>query len=249
MEFSEKVLLLQVGKFKESDLWVRFLSPTRGLLSAFAFGGCRSRKRFVGCLDVFNEVSVRVTCSARNPYLALQEGVLIKGTTRLRRDWSRFGLAVNCVRFLQTFGVDADGAANTLFLMRQTLQLLEESDTLPRLLPLFFRARLAFDNGYSVETTRCSRCGTSISSLWARLLLNEGLIVCRMCAQAGNGDRGLPLGREALETLAAVKTLPPVLWGSIVLSSSGAREFAIAVDGFIQYHIGISWEKGRFIRQ
>ena len=248
MVFSERVLLLQVGRFKESDLWVRFLSPTRGLLSAFAFGGCRSRKRFVGCLDVFNEVTVRVTRSTRNPYLALQEGVLIKGSTRLRRDWSRFGLAVNCVRFLQTFGVDADGAANTLFLMRQILQLLEESDTLPRLLPLFFRARLAFDNGYSVETTRCSRCGTSTSSLWASLLLNEGLIVCRMCAQK-NGDKGLPLGQEALEALLSVKILPPTVWGDIILSPSGAREFAGAVDGFIQYHIGISWERGRFIRQ
>ena len=248
MEFSEKVLVLQVGKFKESDLWVRFLSPTRGLLSAFAFGGSRSRRRFVGCLDVFNEISVRVSGSARNPYLALQEGVLIKGVARLRRDWTRFGVAANCVRFLQTFGVEADGASGSHFLMRETLQLLEESENLPKLLPLFFRARLAFDNGYAVETARCSRCGAAFSPSWARLLLNEGLILCHSCASLHKG-KGLPLGQEALQALAAVHELPPSRWGNIALSVLASKEFAAAVDGFIQYHIGISWEYGRFVRQ
>lgn len=247
MEFSECVLVLQTGRFREADLWVRFLSPTRGLLSAFAFGGCRSRRRFVGCLDVFNEITVKVARSERTSYLALQEGVLVKGVARLRRDWPRFGLAVNCVRFLQRFGVDADGAANTHFLMLQTLQLLEEEESLPRLLPLFFRARLAFDNGYALAVDCCPRCGRALSLRGARLLLAEGQTLCADCA-APLRSRSLPLGREALAALAAVGSLPPSAWGGIILSPQGMREVAEAIDGFIQYHIGISWDKGRFIR-
>jgi DNA repair protein RecO (recombination protein O) len=59
----------------------------------------------------------------------------------------------------------------------------------------------------------------------------------------------LPLGREALQALAAVHELPPSRWGDIALPPPATREFAAAVDGFIQYHIGISWEHGRFVRQ
>jgi len=250
MEFSERVLVLQVGKFREADLWVRFLSPTRGLISAFAFGGSRSRRRFVGCLDIFNEISVQVSASGRTSYLALQEGVLIKGVNRLRSDWSRFGLAVNCVRFLQSFGVGPEEAQSSLFLMREVLQLLEEQESVPRLLPLFFRLRLTFDQGYALESSRCSLCGATLSSVSeaAYLLLREGRIVCRSCA-GKQPDYRLPLGPEALSVLNRVKELPPSGWSMIEPSPLCAKEFAQAVDGFIEYHVGIAWDRGRFIRQ
>ena len=50
MEFSDQALVVQVGKFKEADLWVRFLSAKRGLFTAFAFGGCRSQNAFAAAL-------------------------------------------------------------------------------------------------------------------------------------------------------------------------------------------------------
>lgn len=244
------MLVLQVGKFREADLWVRFLSPTRGLLSAFAFGGSRSRRRFVGCLDIFNEISVRVSASGRTPYLALQEGVLIKGVNRLRKDWPRFGLAVNCVRFLQSFGIGPEGAEESLFLMREVLQLLEEQENIPRLLPLFFRMRLAFDHGYALESSSCSLCGAALAcaSAASYLLLREGRIICPSCAGARPEYR-LPLGPDALVILEKVRDMPPSGWGAIPLTPLSSREFARAVDGFIEYHLGIAWEKGGFVRR
>ena len=249
MEFSEKVLVLQVGKFKEADLWVRLLSPTRGLISAFAFGGSRSRRRFVGCLDIFNEVNVRISTSNRTTYLALQEGVLIRGVTRLREDWQRFGLAVNCVRFLQSFGVGPEGAGEAVFLVREILRLLEEQESIPRLLPLFFRGRLAFDQGYALEVNRCSRCGRDFSAEEdaAYLILREGCVVCPSCC-GHRSEQLLPLRQETLGVLRDIRTVPPSQWAGILPSPHAAREFARAVDGFIQYHVGIAWDRGRFVR-
>ena len=54
MEWSDTALVLGVGRFRESDLWLRMLTRRHGIVSAFAFGGSRSRKRFCGCLDLFN---------------------------------------------------------------------------------------------------------------------------------------------------------------------------------------------------
>jgi DNA repair protein RecO (recombination protein O) len=274
MEFSERVLVLQVGRFREADLWVRFLSPTRGLLSAFAFGGSRSRRRFVGCLDSFNEISVRVSSSRRGAYLALEEGVLIKGLTRLRSDWSRFGLAVNCMRFLQSFGVAPDGAAQAHALMSGMLRLLEEEECLPQFLPLYFRARLAFDHGYSLSGALCGKCRDALvpscsgdydapepwrgnadgdcspaasSGRGAFFLPGEGLVLCPDCAGAVTGQRFF-LGPEALRCLESIRTLPVEQWGRLCPPAASSRQLARMVDGFIQYHIGIAWENGRFVK-
>lgn len=247
MDFSERMLVLQVGKFKEADLWVRLLSPTRGLLTAFAFGGSRSRRRFVGCLDIFNEISIRVRASRRTAHLALQEGVLIRGVERLRQDWQRFGLAVNCVRFLQSFGVGPDGAEKAHRLMCETLLLLEEAETLPRLLPFLFRARFVFDQGYALSADACGLCGCGLHGHSAHLLLREGRLVCPSCAVAAVGP-GLAVSNEALTAVRMAQRLSPREWTSVLLPPFAAREFSRAVDGFIEYHVGLAWDRGRFVR-
>ena len=56
------------------------------------------------------------------------------------------------------------------------------------------------------------------------------------------------LGPEALETLETVHALEPRLWAKIQLSARAKNECARAIDGFIQYHVGLAWENGRFTR-
>lgn len=247
MEFSDNALVLQLGTFREANIWLRLLSPERGLFSAFAFGGSRSRRRFVGCLDVFNEIGVRVSGSSRNSYLSLREGVLLNGVTRLRSDWLRYGIAVNCARFLQSFGVGSDGAAESHFLMRQTLVLLEKAEEPPRLLPLFFRLRLAFDQGYALHASDCHACGAPFVGQKAWLMLGEGRIVCQACSCRERGQR-LPLCAESMAALEAVRSRDPLSWQDIGLSGAALREVARAADGFIQYHVGIAWDRGRFVK-
>jgi DNA repair protein RecO (recombination protein O) len=248
MDFSETVLVLHVGQFRETDLWVRLLSPSRGLLTVFAFGGSRSRRRFAGCLDVFNEIDVSVASSLRTPYLALREGALVRGLSRLRRDWRSFGVAVNCARFLQSFGVEPEGAAKAYSLLRETVGALEELERpAPRLLPLLFRARLSFDQGYALSPARCFHCGRDLSGIPGRLLTREGRIACCACAGFFQDNR-LPLGPEALSALRRLHVLPPADWHGLGLPPSAEREFSMAVDAFVRYHVGIFWKDGRFVR-
>lgn len=162
MEFTDRVLILRVGRFRETDLWVRFLSPKRGILSAFAFGGSRSRRRFSGCLDVFNEVLFSIKTTRNGTYNALQEGVLTRAPRRLRSDWQRLGIAANCAKFVEAFGISPDGAEKTHALLTETLALLEEDEAPPGNLPALFRARVAFDQGYAVDPTRCARCAAPL---------------------------------------------------------------------------------------
>ena len=250
MEFSEQVLIIQLGQFKEADLWVRLLSPTRGLLSAFAFGGSKSRRRFTGCLDVFNEVNVHIKSGKQGEYLALQEGVLIKGPLRLREDWRRFGMASNCIKFLQSFGVGPDGASKAHALVLQTLRLLEEADILPLQLPLFFRVRLAFDQGYALEMTRCGLCSAPLEGRGAWLALERGVLYCSVCRFEIKDEsrRFVFLDAGGLDVLASVKNDSPLEWAGLKVSGANLAVAARAMDSFVQYHVGLSWENGRFRR-
>ncbi len=246
MEFSERVLVLHVGKFKETDLWVRFLSPTKGVMSAFAFGGSRSKKRFVGCLDIFNEVLFRVQSTQRGLYLTLQEGVLIQGTARLRKDWERHGMAMNCIKFTQSFGVSPDGASQTYTTLTQVLQLLENAEQCSSLLPTFYRMRFVFDQGYALNTNTCAQCGCGLDSGSAYIMVQHGQLLCPSCRHTGAGTM-IFLCQEALGALNKVVCEPISEW-PVLLPSDVRSQCARAIEGFIQYHVGLEWKNGRFVK-
>ena len=86
MQWTDDALVLRIGKFREADLWVRILAREKGLVTAFAFGGSRSRRRFTGCLDVFNRIRVSAAYSRDGRFLNLQEATLLAGPERLRRE-------------------------------------------------------------------------------------------------------------------------------------------------------------------
>lgn len=211
MEFSEQVLIIRTGRFREADLWVRFLCPTHGLLTAFAFGGCRSRRRFCGCFDLFNRALLRVKSTRGGQYLSIQEGTLLCGPDRLRRDWPRFGAAMNCLKFLEALGCGPEGATSTYRLAVDLLDLLERGDSVPAMLPVLFRLRLAAEQGYAPRMDRCTTCGNDLTRApGAAFLVREGVVQCDACAPLP-GPR-VRVERRALDVLRFVQENPPLLW-------------------------------------
>jgi DNA repair protein RecO (recombination protein O) len=248
MEFTEQVLVLKVGRFREADVWVRFFSPTRGLLTAFAFGGSRSRKRFCGCLDALNRVRFRVQSSRCGEYLTLMEGDLVAAPERLRHDWARLGLAVNCLKFLEAAAAGAEGAEGAYDLALEALDVLEHAEDVQPVFPLFFRAKLAFEQGYAPDLTRCAVCGKALERHHgARFLVEEGSLACAACVGPVRG-RVLPLSAGALQTLAHIGASAPAQWQRLRLSPRLLQETSRAVESFVQYHVGLAWDRGRFRR-
>ena len=248
MEFSDQALVIQVGKFREADLWVRFLSPERGLFTAFAFGGSRSRQRFCGCLDILNHVAVRVARSKKGgPYLNLQEGSLLRGPERLRRDLDRLGLAVNCLKFIQVFEINRESAADAHAVVCGLLTLLEEAESLPPLLPLLFRLRLASGQGFAPHLSHCQGCGKNAETQ-ARWGFNpqRGGILCPDCT--GGRELMVAVDGSSLATLRLVRDSLPQTWRDLRLTPEQRRQCGEAVDAFIHYHVGITWNQNRFQR-
>lgn len=245
MEFTDNIVILRVGKFREADLWVRFLSSTLGVASAFAFGGSRSRRRFPGCLDTLNEVLVKMTRSRGGKYLNLEEGTLLKGPRRLRADWERLGLAINCLKFVEAFGIGPDGAGKAHVLLKEALAVLEDADTVSFHFPLFFRLRLAAEQGYAPELDVCQVCGKSLAGYGGFFQIQNGGMRCSQCPPGGFA---VAINGAALEFLRIIKEETPSVWPSDFSERAVREQCARAVDGFIQYHVGLVWEHGYFRR-
>lgn len=258
MEWSDTALVLHVGRFRETDMWLRLLSQHRGIFNVFAFGGSRSRRRFCGCLDLLNTMNCRVKSSRNGEFLSLQEGVLLRGPQRLRTDWGRLGMAMNCVRFLDTLGVTRDGAPAAFALLESVMGCLEEESPPHALFPLFFRLRLASDQGFAPALEQCAFCGREVTGEDVTFLMDEGQIRCADCgrraapahseSQAMALRYAVALPAAGLEILRAVQREAPAQWHAAQLSLPERRACARAMDGFVQYHLGIAWEEGRFRR-
>lgn len=248
MEFSDQALVLHVGKFKEADLWVRFLSAKRGLFTAFAFGGSRSRRRFCGCLDILNQVSVRVSRPKNGgQFLNLQEGSLLAGPQRLRKDIDRLGMAINCLKFIQSFEISTESAPDAHAVACGLLELLEDAALPPPLLPLFFRLRLAAGQGFAPRLDSCRICGHKTGEL-PRWAFNPGLggIACPACGP--DNGQNLWLSAQSVQILQRASASLPQTWTDLAPAANLRQECGEAIDAFIHYHVGVAWEKNGFQR-
>jgi DNA repair protein RecO (recombination protein O) len=248
MEFCEQALILGVRRFREIDAWVRLLSPVRGVYTAFAFGGMKSRRRFLGCLDPLNHVQFKVRRAGHRGYHCLAEGRLLDAPRQLRSHPHRLGMAVNCLKFFEAAPLVPGSAAEAYALVRQMLAALEaEADPSP-LFPLLFRARMTFLHGMLPGCGRCAVCGEDFGPGGAVCQVEEGCIVCPRCRAGATGGVRAPLGGEALALLAASVEQGPGQWAVCRPHPAAAREFSRTVDLLVRYHMGLAWEQGGFVR-
>lgn len=253
MEFTEKALILHAGRFRERDLWVRCLAPSRGIFSAFAFGGLVSRRRFSGCLDPMNQVLFRVRQSRHDGYLCLEEGVLLSTPAHLRKDCNKIGLAANCIKFVEAvmrenqtseeaYGLSVDAL--------EALDALESGQTATPLFPLFFRARLAASMGFGPRLDSCALCGRplacsdNVKRTYA-FQVASGAVTCDQCITQKK-QQVLSLQSETAQLLERIQRTSPKEWVSLELTPGVRSELAVVIDHFIRYHLGLAWERGAF---
>lgn len=261
MEFTERALVLKVGRFRENDVWLRLFCAGRGVISAFAFGGSRSRRRFCGCLDQLALASFRVEASRRGQYNVLQEGVLLHAHPGLRTDARKLGMVAHCLKFVEAVQLGPEGARPVFDLLLETLSTLETRSVGAEMLPLLFKAKLTFEQGLKPDLALCVRCGrpawdhscAGAGAEWAgadesdfsqRLAFSveRGGLVCALC---GHGQAET-LCLESVRVLEWIGRSRPADWPGLSLEPETRRELSRVVDRFVAWHLGLRWENGTY---
>ncbi|GAB6125587.1 DNA repair protein RecO [Humidesulfovibrio idahonensis] len=259
MEFTEKALVLRVGRFRENDVWLKLFCAGRGVITAFAFGGSRSRKRFSGCLDQLVLASFRVGTSRRGSYNVLQEGVLLHAFPGLRANPRKLGLVAHCLKFVEAVQLDPSGARPVFDLLLETLATLESGAVGAEMLPLLFKAKLTFEQGLSPDLTLCVRCGRPVNEHmgWDHVCAEQsavaadhrlafsverGGLVCSLCGDV----QAEPLCAGSVRVLEWIGKSRPADWPNLTLEPNMRRELGRVVDRFVAWHLGLRWENGTY---
>jgi DNA repair protein RecO (recombination protein O) len=266
MEFTERALVLRAGRFRENDVWLKLFCAGRGVLTAFAFGGSRSRRRFCGCLDALTLVDFRIGQSGRGRYLALREGVLRHAFPDLRCNPRKLGLAAHCLKFVEALPCEPGMARPVFDLLLETLATLEAGAAGAELLPLLFKAKLTFEQGLKPDLSLCVRCGQPAFAHGHGPHGADGPAACR-AEDMGSGADGRyafsvergglvcsHCGDPQAESLCAgsVRVLEwigqsrPADWPRLTLEPEMRRELGRLVDRFVAWHLGLRWENGAY---
>jgi len=249
MDATEKALVLKVGRFREADCWVKLLTPSRGVFNAFAFGGSRSRRRFVGCLDPLSHVLFTFGANKTGSYIALKEGSLLHNFPGVRSDSQKTGLAVNCIKFVEAIEIDPSDARHAYELLLETLHMLEKGGGSSDFVPWLFRAKLAFEMGYHPDFLTCGMCGKSVTTQSGyQFGVEKGQVACQTCLSGGKPLEGLarPISTGVLRALDWIQHSQPADWAKVVMDGEVRRQSSQLVELFVAYHLGLSWDNGMY---
>ncbi len=243
-------LILSIGKFREYDAWLRLLTRQSGIITVFAFGASKSRRRFTGCLDTFNIVNASIEKSRKKDFLQLLETSLIESLA-LREDWRIQGIAANCLRFVEALGIAPETSEQSFDFITEFLKRLPNypnSHNEANLLPPLFRFKLSCIQGYAPSLTTCAHCKSEALGNKFIFAVQEGGILCQKCREKTfSSSLQISLSKDTLSFMQDVQALSPYIWLEEDIPTKIAQEYGQVIDAFTQYHIGLEWQKNRFV--
>lgn len=244
--FTESVCVLHSHLFREHDICLRVLSKERGFFTVYAFGGAKSRRRFIGCLNTFTIALCTIQPNATKQYLTLQEASLIASPQELLPHTRQYGVAQNCALFVQASYRNCSIPTPAIYtLFYDLLQAFAKGvDTLFSI-PFFFRFAIAGMMGYSPALHSCVMCSKHIDMIPIPFFsIEKGGLLCSSCHLYASALR--IRDKETLYVLHYILTFSPLYWDSIPYGKRSIQEACILIDEYIQYHMGITWNKGKF---
>jgi DNA repair protein RecO (recombination protein O) len=244
-----EALLLRSADFGESDRIVHLLTPALGRTAAIAKGARRSRRRFPGTLDFFNELAIELERSRRPGALARLEHARLRRTfPALRRDPPRFALASYLLELLDRLAPDGGAPADAALLFAFALAALETLDATPpdpglRVL-LELRALAAL--GLRPELARCVRCRRELAERGPLAFhVADGGPLCARCRAGAEGC--LPVQRGTLRTLEQAQRFELEHLGRLALSGRTLAEARTLLSRFRRFHVGVELASERFL--
>ena len=183
MTHGSKAIVLSVEKFGEADCYVRFLTQKWGVISALAKSARKSKKRYVGGLDLFchDEIFLRGDPKDR-PYLL--ELNVINSFPGIREHLDKVMMAGKTVQWIKKLADVPTPMPQLYSLLGQTLSLIEKETRTERLdlLTLVFKLKLLSFLGLNPQLEKCTRCEGPLDPTTV-FDLGSGGVVCSSCTK------------------------------------------------------------------
>ncbi len=255
-----EALVLRAVDFGESDRIVHLLTPLTGRLTVIAKGARRSRRRFPGTLDFFNELRVQVDRRRPGAMARLDEARLLRSFVGIRRSSRRFALACYLLEMLDRLAPEGGAGPDLRALFDYAVSALEviESQEPDARLRTWLELRGLAALGLRPELRRCVRCGAGVGEHGAansgragpdasrvEFHIADGGPVCPRCADSA--EALLPVHVGTLRALERSLSFELSQIERLALGGAALREARTLVARFLRFHVGLDLRSQRFL--
>lgn len=233
---TSRAIVLSRENFGEADRYLQLFTRDWGLISVLAKSARKSKRRYVGGMDLFchNEILLRGDPRG-TPYLV--ELTVLNAFTGIRDDLDRAIAAGKVVQWVRKLANTAVPMPGVYSLLGQTLALLEK--TPPErlsLLRLIFQLKLLDQIGIKPRMDACTRCSEPRITPGGVFDLDSGGLLCTQCMGERSVAHSMQLGADECALLDQGDRLKLTLWNQFQFPDYPTRNLLRLTNQFASFH-------------
>ena len=236
---STPAILLHRTSYGDYDLILTLLTLSEGKVSVMAKSAKKSVKRFGGALELFSQVNVVFSSSAKRQLPLLQESILVEPFSNIRSNILKTAYASYWSEIIHKWMMEGKKEERIYNLLYRSLKELN-SDGLPEgLLSLVFQSRFLTLSGLAPDIKRCMVCRETVEQVRSPYLSFDpcrGGLACQGCDD-GAGEKPV-LSKGTIKLLSWIECEGIDHVRRIRFSSRSLLEAQRFLEETVVYHLG-----------
>lgn len=243
--FKTEAVILNSFDFGESDRIISFYTRGHGKIKGIAKGARRSRKRFVGNLDVLSRITLIFFRNEKSELVRIEDATLIDGFQSLKSDIDRLSQACYLLELVSEMTREGQVTPGVFELLLDFIRMLDAGQD-PGVIIRFFEIKLLSILGYLPYLEGCVVCKEAFDGLAKLSFCSEkGGAVCGRCSAGVGGLINMTAGTAKF--LGAAEKLDPDKLTRLKPSTVFLDESERLLDDFIKYQIGHELKTKKFL--
>jgi DNA repair protein RecO (recombination protein O) len=251
-DVNAQAVLLKRIDYGDNDLIVTLLMPKVGKLTVIAKSAKKSKKRFPGILELFNQLSVVYSQNQRGKLPLLKEAALQDAFINIRADIDKTAHASYWVELINLWLEEGHPQDAFYYLLYEVLTALDRDEVSYQILNIYFQIKFLNLAGLQPRLTSCCQCQVQTDCLpfeKVMVSIKAGGIVCCDCSRSDASNRKFALSKGTLKQLIwiADRRLPAAK--RVRFSITALKETRDFLEAFVPYHVGRVPKSLKFIKR
>jgi DNA repair protein RecO (recombination protein O) len=252
-DVNAQAVLLKRIDYGDNDLIVTLFIPNVGKLTVIAKSAKKSKKRFPGILEHFNQLSVVYSQNRRGGLPLLKEATLHDAFINIRTDINKTAYAGYWVELIHLWLEEGHAQDTLYYLLQEVLGALDKGEVSIQVLDIYFQMKFLKLVGLQPHLTSCCQCQIQTDCLLSdevMVSIKDGGIVCCDCSNLSDSfHKKLALSKGTLKQLIwiAERHLPAAK--RVRFSINALKETRDFLEAFVPYHVGRIPKSLKFIKR
>lgn len=241
-----EAIIIQSLDFGESDKLLTFLTKRYGKLKGIAKGAKKSKKRFVGTLDIFSYVNLNFFEKENLGLARIESLSLIESFSKIHASIEKVAYGSYFLELVNEMIAEREENQAIFTLLLYFLRLLNR-ETLNEDYLRIFEVRLLTLLGYQPQLEICLNCKEELNpDILNWFSLKKGGVICSKCHK---DMEDLPISLGTSRILKAARNYPLSKIRRIRFTPQASKESRLILSNFVEYQLGKRLKSLQFLEK